>query len=174
MESDEEEFQRLGFQRALNGRSNQPIFGAKGELLYWKGFWRNHKDHGYSSCYTIAGSRHPDTLEYELYLERRLGGDPITEEIAKVAVSAEELEVVLELLDIKERLKARRNLPEGVNLDLDVGIKLEVKAVSPRIKGTDLNKIYADFEQALIGLGYLEQSIRDQPSRVVYGWQVGL
>lgn len=173
MESDEEEFQRLGFQRALKGRNNQPLFGANGEPLYWKGFWRHHKDQGYSSCYTIAGSRHPDTLEYELSLEPRLGGDPITERIARESVSAEQLEMVLELLEIKERLKASRNLPAGVNLELDVGIKLEVKAVNPRIKGTDLDKIYADFEQALIGLGYLDQSIRDQPSRVVYGWQVG-
>ncbi len=64
----------------------------------------------------------------------------------------------------------------GISKSVQIGIKAsyKYKLTDLDINGVDLASIYADFEKALIGLGFIEASIKDKPTRMIYGAQVGI
>lgn len=172
MAPEELEFVRLGFERQTD-RYDNPRFGEKGEPLYVKGFWKNHEGYGYSSCYMINGSRDPDTSQYELHLDPGLPDKRKLREFSdRVKESIGDEAVAPPLEDVVRQFKEARGISESVNIGLELSIEYSPTHLS--IRGSDLGQIYADFERALIGLGYLNKSIEDRPSAIIKGYQVGL
>lgn len=150
----EENFESLGFERDTD-REDKPIVGEKGQPIYMKGFVKQYGE--IIRFYQILGSRDPNNLEYELHI------DP--------PEHMEKREIQQHLEEMLNEFKKQKRIP--ANVELKIKAKYEFPE-GPKIKGKDLNKIYDDFEQALIGLGYIDQSIKDKKSVVIKGWQVGL
>ncbi len=164
--SEEQQFVALGFIPKEDYDKNRK-FGDKGQALYVKGFV---KEHAYVSFCYIEGSQDPDTLEYSLRLDNmaHLKTDETVSERISFPFGQERKAQHLD--DLVKNFKTERGIPESVQ----IGVKAEYKPTSLSIKGMDLASIYAEFEQALIRLGFIEASIKDKPTTVIYGPQVGL
>ncbi len=180
--SEEQQFVALGFIPTEDYHKNRK-FGDKGQALYIKGFVKRHTHVSY--CY-IEGSQDPDTLEYSLRLDNmaHLKTDETVSERMVIAFRQEREAQHLD--DLVESFKTERGVPESVQIGVRASYEptgLSIKGIevtakyeptSLSIKGMDLASIYAEFEQALIGLGFIKSSIRDKPTKVIYGPDVGL
>lgn len=161
MEADELVFTQYGFERDKDAHEN-PKFGDNHEPLYVKGFWKR------DTCYFIKSSRNPHTLEYELHLGgiELPGGfkEPTSDEIA----------AILPLEEVVAHFKRNRSIPPKVDLGLAVNYgSITIRPTHLRLTGSDFGTMYNMFEQALIGAGYLQHSIREEPSRITKGRLLG-
>ena len=130
------------------------------------------KEHDYISFFYIEGSKDPDTLEYSLRLDKLVHLETnrfVSEMMVNAFRPKREAE---QLDDAVKSFKEERGISKSVQIGIKASYKYKLTDLD--INGVDLASIYADFEKALIGLGFIEASIKDKPTRMIYGAQVGI